>query len=130
MESSDVLARLEQSRRYEHEVGGVRFSMRLPTQEYLRRLYRQKTADGQPFDELDAQKQVVLDALVGWEGVTLGMITGEAGDGTEGEPVPFSRDTAAAWFEDTGLTLRDELVIDIWRRVGERHQRREEDEKN
>lgn len=129
MQSSEILARLEQSRRFEHEVGGVRFVMRLPTQEYLRRIYRQRTTDGQPFDEVGAEKQVVLDALQDWEGVTLGDITGSTGDDAA-QVVPFSAEIAGAWFEDSGLSIRDTLLIEIWRRVAERNKRREEDEKN
>lgn len=129
MQPSDILARLEQSRRFEHEVGGVRFTMRLPTQEYLRRIYRQRTTDGQPFDEVGAEKQVVLDALQDWDGVTVGDIMGGTGDDAA-DAVPFSRETAAAWFEDTGLSIRDALLIEIWRRVAERNKRREEDGKN
>lgn len=129
MQPSDILARLEQSRRFEHEVGGVRFTMRLPTQEYLRRVYRQRTEGGQPFDEVGAEKQVVLDSLIDWEGVTVGDITGDTGDDAA-DAVPFSRETAAGWFEDTGLSIKDTLLIEIWRRVAERNKRREADGKN
>lgn len=128
MNATDIVARLEKSRLYEYEWRGVTFSLRLPTQDYLRRIYRGRTANGKEFDEQDAERTVALDAVVDWRGVTLQTITGETGEGAD-DVVPFDRAVLAAWMDDR-IELRDAIVTDVWARVAERHKRREEEAKN
>jgi len=125
-----IIEKVRAARRLEVQHGGATYRLEVPTETELRRLYRPHTtwegagAKATPkIDALASQRDIVLHALKGWEGVSERALGG--GD----EPLPFT-DEAAQELIDDDLRLQDALAFAIWDAVNARRERLEEDEKN
>lgn len=127
---SSIIERVRAARRLEVEHGGAQFRLEVPTESALRRLYRPHTTwEGEGskatprIDALASQRDIVLHALKGWEGVTERALGG--GD----EVLPFSAEAAQELIDDD-LKLQDALASAIWDAINARRERLEADEKN
>lgn len=127
---ASIVEKVRAARRLEVEHGGARYRLEVPTETDLRRLYRPHTswegegAKATPrIDALASQRDIVLHALKGWEGVTERALGG--GD----DPLAFSPDAAQELIDDD-LKLQDALASAMWDAVNARRERLEADEKN
>jgi len=147
MDPKELARQLAAARRFDVEHRGAVFHLCLPSEQQLRRIYRTHipeppepadgaaaapAADSSPgpaldFGTLDAlQRDTVLAAMVGWEGVTDSLVLGEA---ASGEAVAFDAALAEEWLL-ADAPLADKLSLEVWGRVRRRREAREADAKN
>lgn len=90
METKELQAAVEKSRRFTHELEGKTFELVLPTQ-YAAAVIRSETASAAEF-----QRRLVLSALRDWSNVRAADVVPEAGS----SPLPYSAAPAGLLFDE------------------------------
>lgn len=96
MDLAEFKRRFDKSREITEEVGGRTFTLRLPTRAVAMLVVESEAAAGR------AVYQLLVDAIVGWKGITVGDLS--PGDGEAHEPLPCTADTVPMLL-DTRLDL-------------------------
>jgi hypothetical protein len=114
-------AQSERAREYVHEIGSRRYTVRIPTAYEWRRIMVGNAASA-----VAAQRELVEQGVVGWEGLTTADCLPGEGDDT---PVPFSR-LALGCLLDHNLAEADALGLRLIDAYNERRARLEATVKN
>lgn len=128
MDLNDLKRKAHAAREFEVLVGGMRFTLRLPTQhevEVEAARVRLHEGDNDPAMLLRLRRALVERAVVAWEGVPLERLAPGGGS----EQAEHSRE-AVALLLDHSLDVADQLYAQFVARRAERMQRQEAAEKN
>lgn len=125
MDAKELAARVLESRRATLPVGGMSFAVVLPTDLAVRlAASRHRNADGVVM-EVAVVRELLADAITGWEGLTVGHVLPEGGE----EPLPYSADNKQLLLESR-QDIADELAVMLAEARAKRAQRLETARKN
>jgi hypothetical protein len=128
MELAQLKARIEAARRFDHEVGGVRFALQVPTEYEITVYCARARADGATDPSsmmVEAMRAMLLSAVRGWSGVTVDHFLRDG----DTEPVEFEPGLVAPLF-DAQPDLAPPIVTELQRRLVVRKERTESAAKN
>lgn len=127
MDALELRNQLEASRRFELEIRGIRFKLKLPS-ELARRNAIQNNRDRHGrMMEAQATRAILDAAVIGWEGLKAKHIMPSSSKPED--EVKFSADALAMLLEDA-TEISDELIFGVMDRVLKRDAEREAAEKN
>jgi len=115
---------LEEAREFEHEVGGVRFRLRIPTRSELRGVVVEFGGMADDASRVRAMDAVVMSALVSASGVKASHL----GIGGDEDELPATADVARAYVKEH-LDALDELSNVLNDRMTKRSEALERDQK-
>lgn len=129
MELAQLKQRLEDARRFDHEVDGARFSVVMPTEHEVR-LWSAYAIEGGARTAaavmVAVSMQMLLAGVRGWSGVTVHHLLG---DGSQ-EPLEFDASLVPALLGDAQIAWGTAIAEAMQRRLVERRKRTEAAAKN